>query len=79
MSCFSYQSNLDLTLLLKAIDFRFPFHCLLKTHSKGLDLLQIFCILNCLIETLVLYSLVPKNWLGLDVLVSKILKETSEL
>ena len=58
---FSYKSNLDFTLLLKAIYFRFPFCCLLKTHPKGLDPLQIFCILVCLIETLDLYNLVSKN------------------
>ena len=48
---------------LKAINFQLPLDCLLKSHSKKLDFLQIFCILVCLIETLLLYNLVPKiSW-----------------
>ena len=50
----------NFTLLLKS-DIFLIFFSLLKAHSKGLGLLQIFCILICLIDTLVLHNLSSKN------------------
>ena len=67
---FSYKS-----LLSKNDRFSIFFSLLLKPDSKGRNLLQIFFILICLIETLVLYNLVSKNQLGMDVLVFEILVE----
>ena len=72
ITSFSQVSSLDFTLLLKGDKFLISFS---PSHSKGLDLLQIFCILISLIETLFLYNLVSKSQLGMDVLVFYILAE----
>ena len=76
ITSFSYETNLDFGFLLKSNRFSISFSLPVKNSFRRTGpLLQIFCILICLNETLVLFSLDSNSQLGINVLVFEILEE----